>query len=231
MSSFPGSPRTMPGAIVAVDPLSPLARTVIFQYNPDEVTRSLRPRAAPTGGSSASDAHRIWGAPTESISMTVELDATDGLESGDPLAATTGVAGRLATLEMLLYPNTVTVVTNAALLLAGTIEVLPPEAPLTVLVWGPGRVVPVRVESLTIREQAFNTGLMPIRASVDVNLDVLSYNDLSPTDPGFALFLVHQVLKETMASVAAVASVAGAAASAVGGAAGGSASGSVSIGG
>ena len=48
--------------------------------------------------------------------MTVELDATDGLESGDPLAATTGVAGRLATLEMLLYPNTVTVVTNAALL-------------------------------------------------------------------------------------------------------------------
>ena len=89
MSSFPGSPRTMPGAIVAVDPLSPLARTVIFQYNPDEVTRSLRPRAAPTGGSSASDAHRIWGAPTESISMTVELDATDGLESGDPLAAVT----------------------------------------------------------------------------------------------------------------------------------------------
>ena len=68
---------------------------------------------------------------------------------------------------------------------------------------------------------------MPIRASVDVNLDVLSYNDLSPTDPGYALFLVHQVLKETMASVAAVASVAGAAAGAVGG----SASGSVSIGG
>jgi hypothetical protein len=87
----------------------------------------------------------------------------------------------------------------------------------------------VRVESLTIREQAFTTGLMPIRASVDVTLDVLSYNDLSPTDPGFALFLVHQVLKETMASVAAVASVAGAAAGAFGGSAG--ASGSVSIGG
>lgn len=227
MSSFPGSPRTVLGAIVAVDPQSPLARTVIFQYNPDEVTRTLRPRAAPKGGPSASDARRIWGAPSESISMTVELDATDALESNAPLAATTGVAGRLAILEMLLYPNSVSVVTNTALLLAGTIEVLPPEAPLTVLVWGPGRVVPVRVESLTIREQAFNTGLVPIRASVDIALDVLSYNDLSPTDPGFFLFLAHHVLKETMASMAAVAGVAGAAV--IPGS--GSTSGSVSIGG
>jgi len=113
------------------------------------------------------------------------------------------VAGRLAALEMLLYPSTVTVITNTALLLAGTIEILPPEGPLTVLVWGPSRAVPVRVESLTIREQAFDTDLTPLRASVDVSLEVLSYNDLSPTDPGFALFLVHQVLKETMATVAA----------------------------
>jgi len=44
-----------------------------------------------------------------------------------------------------------------------------------------------------------------------------NFLDLSPTDPGFALFLVHQVLKETMASVAAVASVAGVAAGGVGG--------------
>lgn len=194
----------MPGAIVAVDPLSPLARTVIFQYNPDEVTRSLRPRAAPSGGGSPSDAHRIWGAPSETVTMTIELDATDGLETGDPIAAATGVAGRLAALEMLLYPSTATVITNAALLLAGTIEILPPEGPLTVLVWGPGRAVPVRVESLSIHEQAFDTRLAPIRASVDLTLDVLSYNDLGPTDPGFALFLVHQVMKETMASVAAV---------------------------
>ena len=39
---------------------------------------------------------------------------------------------------------------------------------------------------------------------MDVSLQVLSYNDLPATDPGFALFLVHQVLKETMASVAGV---------------------------
>ena len=207
MGSFPGSPRTLPGAIVAVDPLSPLSRIVLFQYNPDEVTRTVRPRGPSSGG--ATDGHRIWGAPHESISMTVELDATDGLETGDPLAASMGVGGQLAALEMLLYPSTVSVIKNTALLLAGTLEILPPEGPLIVLIWGPGRAVPVKVESLTIREQAFDTDLTPIRASVDVSLEVLSYGDLSPTDPGFALFLVHQVVKETMATIAGVAGIAG----------------------
>jgi hypothetical protein len=205
MSSFPGSPRILRGAIVAVDPVSPLSRMVVFQYNPDQVTRTLRPRAAPAEqGAGPADAHRVWGAPVETIGMTVEVDATDQLANGDPIAATTGIAPQLSVLEMLLYPSSFTVVANAALLLAGTIEVLPPEGPLTVLVWGPGRAVPVRVESLTVTEQAFDPALFPTRASVELSAQVLSYNDLPPGDPGYALFLVHQVLKETLATVAGV---------------------------
>jgi hypothetical protein len=105
---------------------------------------------------------------------------------------------------MLLYPSTALVIANTALLLAGTIEILPPEGPLTVLVWGPGRVVPVRVEGLTVTEEAFDPALFPTRATVELSLQVLTYSDLPATDPGYALFLVHQVLKETMATVAAV---------------------------
>jgi hypothetical protein len=205
MGSFPGSPRTLSGAIVAVDPLSPLSRIVIFQYNPDQVTRSLRPRSAPSEAEvGPADAHRIWGAPVETVSMTVEVDATDQLENGDPIASVTGIGGQLAALEMLLYPSSIQVIANTALLLAGTIEILPPEGPLTVLVWGPARAVPVRLESLTITEQAFDPGLNPTRASVELSAQVLTYNDLPVADPGYALFLVHQVLKETMATVAGV---------------------------
>ena len=208
MGGYPGSPRTLRGAIVAVDPLSPLSRIVVFQYNPDSVTRTLRPRAssggASGGGAQATDTHRIWGAPQETVTMTVELDATDGLETGDPLAASLGVLPQLSALEMLLYPSVAQVIVNTGLLLAGTIEVLPPESPLTVLVWGPGRAVPVMVESLTITEQAFDTALTPIRASVELGVRVLTYSDLPATDPGYALFLVHQVLKETTASIAGV---------------------------
>ncbi len=200
---------------MAVDPLSPLSRIVIFQYNPDTVTRSLRPRAsggaAGAGGSGASaDVRRIWGAPQETITLTVELDATDGLEAGDPLVVALGVLPQVSALEMLLYPSVAQVVINSGLLLAGTIEVLPPEAPLTVLSLGPGKVVPVALESVTVTEQAHDVNLTPIRAAVELSLRVLTYSDLPVSDPGAAMFLVHQVLKEATASIAGVAGAAGA---------------------
>ena len=47
--------------------------------------------------------------------------------------------------------------------------------------------------------------LTPVRASVELSVRVLTYSDLPATDPGYALFLVHQVLKETTASIAGVA--------------------------
>lgn len=130
MGSFTGSPRSLRGAIIAVGPTTPTARVVIFQYNPDSVTRSLRPREAPSGQQTGSaDAHRIWGAPVETISMNVEVDATDQLEAGAPVAMVTGIAGELAALELLLYPSSALVIANTALLMAGTIEILPPKDP------------------------------------------------------------------------------------------------------
>lgn len=205
MGSFPGSPRTLRGAIVAVEPRNPLSRIVLFGYNPDEVSRSLKPRGAGAGQQvGPGDANRIWGAPVETISMTVEVDATDQLEAGDPVAAASGIAPQLSALEMLLYPSSSLVIANTALLLAGTIEILPPEGPLTVLVWGPGRAVPVHIDGLEITEQAFSPTLVPTRASVQISATVLTYDDLLVTSPGYALFLVHQVLKEALAVVGGV---------------------------
>jgi len=45
-----------------------------------------------------------------------------------------GVAPQLAALVMLLYPNSSLVIANTTVLAAGTIEILPPEGPLTLLV-------------------------------------------------------------------------------------------------
>jgi hypothetical protein len=202
VSSFPGTPRTVPGAIVAVDPVSALSRVAAFQYNPEKVTRTLRPRA-PAGGSTASDQDRVFGAPSQSISMKVELDATDVQETGGAATSPGGVAASLAVLEMLLYPSVVRVIANTVLLAVGTIEVLPPRQPLTVLAWGPGLVVPVKLTSVVVTEEAFDSAtLMPLRASVDLQLDVLTYDDLGPTDPAYSLFLAHQVVKEALATTA-----------------------------
>jgi hypothetical protein len=202
VGTLESSPRPLRGAIVAVDPKGPLSRIVIFQYNPDEVRRSLEPAGGAGGGS---DVNRAWGAPSESITMTVELDASDQLAEGDPLAGTVGILPQLSVLEMLLHPGSVQVIANTVLLAAGTIEILPIELPMAVLVWGPGRVLPVKLTGLTINEQAFNPGLAPVRASVEIGAKVLTYDDLSVTDIGYGLYVAHVVAKEALAVIGGVA--------------------------
>jgi hypothetical protein len=183
--------------------MGPLSRVVVFQYNPDEVSRSLQPREGGGSGQGA-DAHRAWGAPSETVSMTVELDATDQLETGDPIAAASGILPALSALEMLLYPSSVQVLANTALLAAGTIELLPIELPVTVLVWGPARVLPVTITSISITEQAYGPGLVPLRAAVDLAARVLTYDELSVTDLAYGLYLAHLVSKEVLAVVGGV---------------------------
>ncbi len=206
MSSFPGSPRVMKGALIGLDPFNPLASVIVFQYNPESMTRTLSARAS-TGEGDPSEALRLKGPPEETIELTVEIDATDQLEQAEFPATTFGVAPTLASLEMLLYPKSALVIANAALMAAGIIEVIPPEAPMTVLVWGPSRVLPVRLTRLSINEEAYDPNLNPIRARVDLGLKVLSYYDLGLLSVGGALFMAHQVIKEVMATIGSVGSI------------------------
>lgn len=201
MTSFPGSPRLMKGALVGLDILNPLASVIVFQYNPDTMTRRLQAQTLGGGEGDRTEAYRLKGAPIENISLDIEIDAVDQLEQGDGLAGTVGIYPQLSSLEMLVYPKSALVITNTALLLAGTIEVVPPVAPFTLFVWGPQRVLPVRVSEFSIVEEAFDPNLNPIRAKVSLGLRVLSYNDFSVTHPGYYVFLAHQVVKETMATI------------------------------
>jgi hypothetical protein len=202
MSAFPGSPRLLKGAIIGLDPANPLASVVVFQYNPDTMTRKLDARTSGGGDSSdRAEALRLTGPPKETITLNIEVDAADQLEKVSPLAVASGVYPTLAALEMLLYPKTVTVIANTALALVGNIEIIPPEAPLTLFVWGPQRVVPVRLTSFSITEQAYDPMLNPILAKVDLTLNVLSYLDLKLTNPGYTLFMAYQITKEIMATM------------------------------
>jgi hypothetical protein len=201
MSTFPGSPRLLKGAIIGLDPANPLASVIVFQYNPDSLTRRLEARSS-GGGDNAdrSEAFRLTGPPKETITLSVEIDAADQLEQANPIAVATGIYPTLSALEMLLYPKSALVIANTALAQVGNIEIIPPEAPLTLFVWGPQRVLPVRLTSFSITEEAHDTLLNPIRAKVDLSLYVLSYIDLKLTNPGYMLFLAHQIAKEIMAT-------------------------------
>lgn len=200
MTTFPNSPRLARGAIIGLDIFNPLASVVVFQYNPDTLTRTVTASAAGEGGDRA-EVLRLKGAPVETIRLDLELDATDELERGGQNAALMGIQPQLSSLEMLVYPKSAVVIANTVLLAAGTIEIIPPAAPFTLFVWGLKRVLPVRLTELQITEEAFDTRLNPIRAKVSLSLRVLSYNDLPLIHPGYHLFLAHQIVKETMATI------------------------------
>ncbi|HKV33840.1 MAG TPA: hypothetical protein VJP89_05960, partial [Pyrinomonadaceae bacterium] len=153
------------------------------------------------------EAMRLKGAPIETIKLDVEIDATDQLEKGDGIATTLGIYPQLSALEMLLYPKSALVIANTALMALGTLEVLPPVGPFTLLVWGLKRVLPVRLTDLTITEDAYDVGLNPIRAKASLGLRVLSYNDLSLNSPRDFIFLTHQIVKETMATIGSVSNI------------------------
>lgn len=206
MTTVPRTPRFLKGAIVGIDPLNPLASVIVFQYNPDTLTRSIEPQMGSDGGDKG-ESLRFRGAPAESIKLDVEIDATDQLEGDRAPANSMGVYPQLSALEMLVYPKTPVVLANSVLLALGTIEVIPPVAPLTLFVWGPKRALPVRIKEFTIAEEAYDASLNPIRAKVSLGLRVLSYNDLPLTHPGNALFVAHQVAKEAMAVIGSAGSL------------------------
>lgn len=216
LSGFTGSPRLVRGAIVAIDPANPLASITVFQYNPETMTRSLQARAAGGQGgetSARTEALRLFGAPIEDISLTVEIDATDQLERADPIGTSLGIYPQLSALEMLVYPKSSVVIGNTAMAALGSIELIAPEAPLTLFIWGVKRAVPIRLTSFRITEEAYDVELNPIRARVELGMRILCYSDLSVTNPGYFLFLTHQVMKEAMATMSSVGDV-----SAIGGA-------------
>jgi hypothetical protein len=215
MSTFPNSPRLQKGALIGLDPFNPLASITIFQYNPETLTRRLAAQTAGGGGggqTAPGEALRLAGPPQETISLDVMLDATDQMEKGDAQTGLLGIHPQLAALEMMLYPKSALVIANEALMLAGIIEVIPPEAPLGILVWGIKRVLPVRLTEFSITEEMFDPNLNPIHAKVSLGLRVLNYRDLGLLSPGGALFMAHQIIKEVMATLSSVGSAIGGAA-------------------
>lgn len=205
MSTFPGSPKLIKGAIVGIDSTN-IPTAVLFQYNPDSLTRSLKPQYT-GGGSDISEALRLKGPPDETIKLDIEIDATDQLENGNPVAAAVGISPMLSALELFIYPKSSLVIANEILKAAGTIEIIPLETPLTILIWGPGRIVPVRINDINITEEAFDTSLNPIRAKVSLDFQVLNYNHLGLASRGGALFMNYQILKQVMSALGSVSKI------------------------
>src|SRR5438477_356554 len=154
MSSFPGSPKVMKGAIIGLDPFNPLASVIIFQYNPDTLTRTITAQTSGSDNADKGEALRLKGPPKETIKLDVEIDSADQLERANPLATTMGLYPTLASLEMLLYPKSALTIANEVLAAIEITEIIPPEVPMTLFVGGHKRTLPARLTEFSITEAA-----------------------------------------------------------------------------
>lgn len=184
------SPRLVKGGLVAMDPgTGAILRILPLQYNPDTVTRSLTPRTAGTTEGDRSEALRLTGPATETITLEVELDLADAMEHVDRVGD--GLHPQIAALEGLINPSAASLQSNGARSRRGQLEIVPVQAPLTVLVWSRHRVVPVRITQLSVTEEAFDALLNPILARVTLSLRVLTIDDLGFDHRGGSIFMTH----------------------------------------
>jgi hypothetical protein len=202
MATFPNSPRLLKGGLVVLDPdTGSVQRIVTLQYNPETLSRSLQVQSVSSDGRDRSEALRLKGPAIETIRLEAEIDATDQLELANPAATQLGIHPQLAALETLVYPTSNQLLANDRLAQAGTLEITPMEAPLTLFIWSKTRILPVRLTEFSITEEAFDPALNPIRAKVSLAMRVLSVDDLGFTHKGGSLYLSYHQQKERLAAL------------------------------
>jgi hypothetical protein len=176
------------GAFIAFDPgTSPDdGRTIPFRFNPEMLSRQLtleQAKAAPgtpaapgagTQEETEQAADASSGTLKHSFSVLIRFDLADRIEAAANLPADLGILPELAALEELMYP----VQQESDNPSDGSEPVHPrPRRPAVLFVWGRKRVFPVRITGMKIDETMYSTALNPVRAEVEVSLEVLGEED------------------------------------------------------
>ncbi|MBT3222257.1 MAG: hypothetical protein HN348_24560 [Proteobacteria bacterium] len=172
---------------------------VYFQYNPVSLRRQLRPIIVGGDSNSSATAMHYVGPPVETISLRLEIDADDQQQTWAD-SSNSGIRPLLYSLELTLYPPSSAITANKAKLASGLIEIGSYEVPLLVFVWGDNCRAPVRITSYSVTEEAFDAKLNPIRATIDLALQVISAHDVRSDMAAYNEYMSYQKQKEKLAS-------------------------------
>jgi hypothetical protein len=192
----------MRGALVEFVPTFgiPLPNVIIFQFNPETMTHAWTPaEVAPAPQSAKPNPLATKGNPGESFTLTILLDAAEPVADHDPvsgsIAMVSGVYTRIAALELLLFPvqsdpadglvgSVSAAAGGAGVGATGAAGTPPPrpvpgsQVPTVLFIWGPGRILPVRLTSLSITERLYDALLSPTHAEAALTLRVLTPDEL-----------------------------------------------------
>lgn len=210
----------MRGALVEYgsDVLGPIPNIVVFQFNPEQISRTLnlpRESAASQDPETArqTESGTTSAPPTESFSITAHFSAMDDLGDGGALSVIPrafGIGPQLAALEKMAYTSAglVSQAIGAAVDAIGdalggdsdSSRATPREAsPRILFIWGPSRVLPVELNSMSITEQQYDPLLNPVQAQVEIGLSVASIADDTDDFIGKGALNYTNTLKEAQA--------------------------------
>lgn len=178
------------GALVeyGTDLIGPIPNVVIFQFNPETLSRALQVPPRPTGATQR-ETTQAGEKTFEKITFKAHFSAANMLDEDKVLARLFGIGPQLAALEKMVLPSsTIAGLIGAAIdAIAGAVAPPSPPAqpiprekyPRILFIWGPTRVLPVTIDSMTIAEQEYDFVLNPVRAEVDITLSVIAIDQCS----------------------------------------------------
>lgn len=175
----------MRGALVEYSDnfLGPLPNVVLFQFNPEEMTRTISVPNRPAG-SAARERSQAGELPQEQLSFTARFAAADLIAASDPIAQAFGVGPQIAALELMANPKADDdglvgkVVDAVSSALGGSSGSDPSQSipreqyPKVIFIWGVTRVLPVMITSMTVAEKNHDFLLNVTEAEVQLGLTV-----------------------------------------------------------
>jgi hypothetical protein len=182
---------------------------VMFQFNPESITRTIEIPPRPSGAS-LREVDQAGEIPVERISLTAHFSAQEDTARENPITIGVGIGPQLAALDKLVRPagpisgliNKVVDKIGSLLSSSGSdpTQQVPREAyPRTLFVWGATRVLPVTIDGLTIVEKQYDALLNPTLAEVSIAMTAIMPDPCSDDPIAKGAFTYSQYARDALA--------------------------------
>lgn len=186
-----------------------LPNVVLFQFNPESITRTIEIPPRPSGAS-LREVNQAGEIPVEKISLTAHFSAQEEATRQNPVTLASGIAPQLAALDKLVRPaGPLSGLINKAVDKIGSLisgssseptQQVPREAyPRTLFVWGATRVLPVTIDSLSIVEKQYDALLNPTLAEVTISMTAIVPDPCSDDPIAKGAYTYSQYARDALA--------------------------------
>ncbi len=187
-----------------------LPNIVMFQFNPEEITRTYEVPPRPSGAS-LREVNQAGEVPVEKISLNAHFSAQEEIARQNPMTRAVGIGPQLAALDKLVRPTgPISGLINKAVDKIGSMisgsnnsdpaQQIPREAyPRVLFVWGATRILPVTIDALTIVEKQHDKFLNPTLAEVSIAMTAVQPDPCSDDPIAKGLYAVSQYVRDALA--------------------------------